>query len=246
MLTISANPELLELELEELPDPPRPPAELAPLPLADEPDEDEVPVPLEPDGVDDPEPAETGSPGLRFCNETIVPALGATRRVSASVVRALRRLASAPSTAACADAIAAGDGVLVVVVWLGVVRAVAEFDRVVPADPGALDGGLALEPALGVVGGLAFVDGRLGVVVVGRLGVVVVGGRVGEVVLGAVPVVMVVELVWPANPTRAETNSVTAAAVVPALAADAPPLVPEDPEPAEEEEEDVPFSAEVS
>ncbi|MEA2213086.1 MAG: hypothetical protein QOF83_3034 [Solirubrobacteraceae bacterium] len=100
--TISAKPEPLELELEfvELADPPRLPDELDP-PLLAAPDELALPEALEPELLDeDPAPPVTGSPGLRLSSETMVPALGDTSRVSARVVWALRKLASAPSTAA--------------------------------------------------------------------------------------------------------------------------------------------------
>jgi hypothetical protein len=103
--TISAKPEPLELELElefvELADPPRLPDEFELPPLLAAPDELAPPEPLEPELLDeDPAPPVTGSPGLRLSSETMVPALGATSRVSARVVWAFRKLASDPSTAA--------------------------------------------------------------------------------------------------------------------------------------------------
>lgn len=117
--TISAKPELVDAEEDdELLVPPRLPAEVDPdpldaPPLVAEPVEDEAA-----DEAPDPLLADTGSPGLRLDSETIVPALGATSRVSANAVWALRRLASAPSTEAFAEAIVAGEGVLVVLVWV--------------------------------------------------------------------------------------------------------------------------------
>ena len=129
--TISAKPVLVDAEEDdELPVPPRLPAEVDPdpldaPPLVEEPVEDEAA-----DAAPDPLLADTGSPGLRLASETIVPALGATSRVSANAVWALRRLASAPSTEAFAEAIVAGDGVVVVLVCVVAVGfADAELER---------------------------------------------------------------------------------------------------------------------
>jgi hypothetical protein len=100
--TISAKPELVDPELvdpeedDEPLEPPRLPAEADPV-AVDEVGLEAEPVEDEPAEVDpEPLPADTGSPGLRLCSETIVPALGATSRVSAKAVWALRRLACAP------------------------------------------------------------------------------------------------------------------------------------------------------
>jgi hypothetical protein len=90
--TISANPEPVELEPAELVVAPRLPDELDPLAADDEPAPEELvepvepAVPVEPVVLDEPVPPDTGSPGLRLSSETIVPALGATKRVSARVV----------------------------------------------------------------------------------------------------------------------------------------------------------------
>ncbi len=114
VLTISMRPELLEDDDELLLEPPRLPAvELEPdpeLPL-----EPELALELEPDP--DPEPAETVSPGDTLATLTTVPVAGAYRRVWFSAFSALRSVASAPSTAACAEAmLAAMVSALVVLV----------------------------------------------------------------------------------------------------------------------------------
>jgi hypothetical protein len=222
--TISARPELLELE--ELLALPRLPAELddAPEPLPDpDPEPDELDDDVDPDPAElDPDPPDTGSPGLRSDSDTIVPDAGATSRVSASVVCALCKLASAPSTEACAAAIAVGEGVgevvvVVELVGLGVVAVGVRF-------------GVAVGVRLGVAVGV-----RLGVAVGVRSGVVV------DVTLGFVDLV---------SPTRAATNSADEPTVVPALVA--VPAVPEPddpelPEPADPEPLDaLGFSAAVS
>jgi hypothetical protein len=90
VLTISAKPELDEEELDEEDDPPRLP-EL--VPDVDEPEEPEDDVPL--DEFDDDEPEDTESPGERLSSETMIPLVGARRRVAASEIWALRTLASA-------------------------------------------------------------------------------------------------------------------------------------------------------
>jgi hypothetical protein len=90
VLTISAKPELDEEELVEEADPPRLP-EL--VPDVDEPEEPEDDVPL--DEFEDVDPADTESPGERLSSETMIPLVGARRRVAASEIWALWTLASA-------------------------------------------------------------------------------------------------------------------------------------------------------
>lgn len=90
MLTISAKPELEEEELDEADDPPRLP-EL--VPDDDEPEDPDDDVPL--DEVDDDVAEDTASPGERLSRETMIPPVGARRRVAASEIWALRTLALA-------------------------------------------------------------------------------------------------------------------------------------------------------
>lgn len=90
VLTISAKLVLDEEELDEEDDPPRLP-EL--VPDDDEPEEPEEDAPV--DEGDDDEPEETASPGERLSRETMIPLVGARRRVAASEIWALRTLASA-------------------------------------------------------------------------------------------------------------------------------------------------------
>ena len=90
VLTISVKLELDEEEFDDEDDPPRLP-EL--LPDEDEPEEPVDDVPL--DEVDDDDPEDTASPGERLSRETMVPLVGARRRVAASEIWALRTLASA-------------------------------------------------------------------------------------------------------------------------------------------------------
>jgi hypothetical protein len=103
VLTISANPELelvdealepeLDAELDPVPDPPSPPAVAEP-PPAVEPEPLELEdVPLE--AAVEVDPADTESPGERLASETIVPLVGASSRVCARAVWALRTPASA-------------------------------------------------------------------------------------------------------------------------------------------------------
>ena len=70
------------------------------------------PVPLELPSSCRPE---IWSPGLVLSSETIVPVAGAYRRVSAQRLLGVAEVSSALSTEAWADAMAAGDGVVVVV-----------------------------------------------------------------------------------------------------------------------------------
>ncbi|MGH2871241.1 MAG: hypothetical protein ACRDL5_02130, partial [Solirubrobacteraceae bacterium] len=94
VLAISTRPDELEDEaadelLPVAPDPESPESELAP----------------EPDPVLEPDPfADTASPELTSATETTVPEAGANSRVCDSAFWASRSVASAPSTAACADA----------------------------------------------------------------------------------------------------------------------------------------------
>ena len=121
VLISSANPELLdELELDEEP---RLAAAIAPMPLPPELDEldDELLLELLAPLV------VIESPGDTLASDAIVPLVGACSLVLLSAVSALLTFASALSTDACADAIAAGDGVVECVVVVGVV--------VVPAAP---------------------------------------------------------------------------------------------------------------
>ncbi|HSO99729.1 MAG TPA: hypothetical protein VLP43_12315 [Solirubrobacteraceae bacterium] len=104
--------ELLELELELELDPPRLPADVAPpapLLLDDDPLPD---AELAPELV----PAETLCPGCSFDSETIVPLAGAVSFVAASDVSAVLRFDSALYTDACAEAIAACEVLVVVLV----------------------------------------------------------------------------------------------------------------------------------
>jgi hypothetical protein len=90
VLTISVKLELDEEELDDEDDPPRLP-EL--VPDEDEPEEPVDDVPL--DEVEDDDPEDTASPGERLSRETMVPLVGARRRVAASEIWALRTLALA-------------------------------------------------------------------------------------------------------------------------------------------------------
>jgi hypothetical protein len=117
VLTISANDELDEPpdEDEDELDPPRlpavdvPPATPPPPPDEDELDDELLLAALEVD------PADTESPGSRLASDAIVPLVGAYSLVSFSAVWALRTLASALKTAASAEAMLDGEGVVVVV-----------------------------------------------------------------------------------------------------------------------------------
>jgi hypothetical protein len=196
--TISAK-EVLEDEdeLEEEALAPRLPAVvLAPaapdpeLPVDDEP----VPAPLPPD------PAVTASPGVRLASDTTVPEAGAWSWVLDSALSAFWRLARALYTAACAEAMLAGDGVVVVVV---VGDAVPDAERLeeeaaevvrVGADVVRVGAGVVRVGAVVVRVGVGEVVGRVGFVVV-RFGVVVEG-------------VVVVGVVAPAGRRVVATNSV--------------------------------------
>jgi hypothetical protein len=103
VLTISTRPELLDDDEDALLlEPPRLPAVEA------EPDPE---LELEPELAFelelDPDPAETVSPGETLATLTTVPPAGAYSRVSLSAFSALRTVAWAPSTAACAEAMLA-------------------------------------------------------------------------------------------------------------------------------------------
>ena len=113
VLTISANGELDPLLDDEL-DPPRLPAVAAP-PARPLPPDEELDDELELDALEL-EPADTESPGNRLAIEAIVPVVGAKSLVSLSAAWALFRLAWALNTDACAEAMLAGDGVVVVCV----------------------------------------------------------------------------------------------------------------------------------
>ncbi|HXD67612.1 MAG TPA: hypothetical protein VNV17_23500, partial [Solirubrobacteraceae bacterium] len=114
-LTISTSPELVDDEDELLAEPPRLPAVALVAPLEPDP---ELVLDPEPALVAEPEPpAETVSPGETAATLTTVPAAGANRRVSFRAFSALRTVASAPSTAPCAEAmLAAMVSALVVLV----------------------------------------------------------------------------------------------------------------------------------
>ena len=117
-MTISTRPELVDDEDELLAEPPRLPAVALVAALEPEPE-----LPLDPELALDPDagepepPEETVSPGETAATLTTVPAAGANRRVSFRAFSALRTVASAPSTAACAEAmLAAMVSALVVLV----------------------------------------------------------------------------------------------------------------------------------
>ena len=112
VLTISANPDPEPLlEEPEPPDPPRLPAVVLPAP--DPPPDEELEDELE---EDPPEPpADTVSPAVRLDSEAIVPLTGAYSFVLLSAVSALWTLACAAYTAASAEAMLPGEGVVVVV-----------------------------------------------------------------------------------------------------------------------------------
>jgi hypothetical protein len=248
VLTISANAELEPLD-EPLDDedplePPRLPAVALPPAVAlalleDVPDDEPLP-----DAVDV-EPADTVSPGERLASETIVPLVGAVSLVFASAVSAFRTLAWAPYTAACAEAMLAGEGVVVVVVLVAVwipplallpaARAVLEPSvRVVLGRDGVPVGGLVV----GVV--------VLGLVRVGVVGPVLV--EVVEVVVGVVVVSLVVPVcgvseTYSADPeTGVKLALVAPEPVLVALESDPVPEVA----PAPDAEPAVPFSTAVS
>lgn len=120
VFTISANGELelLDEDDDEL-EPPRLPADAEP-PAA-------PPVPVPEEELDEElelllalpvEPADTASPGERLASDTIVPLVGAYSLVLLRAVWALLTLTSALSTEAWAEAMLAGEGVVVVGVEL--------------------------------------------------------------------------------------------------------------------------------
>ncbi len=268
MSTISANGELEppdeppepppEDEDEDPLAPPRLPAvalapELPVPPLEELPEDEVLPDALEFD------PAETVSPGERFASETIVPLAGAYSLVFASAVWAFWTLACAAYTEACADAMLAGEGVVVVLVLVVVVARVVEPPPAPPPAPAPLGrleelcGVLPLEEDLAPLLG-ELPDGLLGLalfgveVVVVELVVVVVDDDDDEVV---------VECgrpdpgLYAANSVLLEPGTKTAA-VAPVLAVDPLPLAaleldpaaPAPPAPALEVA--VPFSIAVS
>jgi hypothetical protein len=122
VLMISAKPEPDPEELEEFDDP-EPPRLPAVVPVPDEPFEEE-------DELDDddefPEPPpDTASPGVRLETDAIVPLTGAYSFVLVTAVSALCTPAWAEYTAAWAEAMLPGDGVVVVVVGVVAGRVVA-------------------------------------------------------------------------------------------------------------------------
>jgi hypothetical protein len=121
VLTISANGELELLEEEdedeEPPDPPRLPAVVVPparppRPEVDEELDDELLLAA----LFDVEPPDTESPATSPDSDAIVPPIGAYSFVSSSADCALRTFVSAANTDASAEAMLAGDGVVVVAV----------------------------------------------------------------------------------------------------------------------------------
>jgi hypothetical protein len=104
-LTISTRPELVDDE-DELPvEPPRLPAVALVAALESVPElalDPELALEAEPEPLE-----ETVSPGETAATLTTVPPAGANRRVSFRAFSALRTVASAPSTAACAEAMLA-------------------------------------------------------------------------------------------------------------------------------------------
>jgi hypothetical protein len=178
VLTISTRPELLDDEDELLLELPRLPAvELA---LAPDPElEPEPELELEPDP--EPEPPEIVSPGDTLSTLTTVPVAGAYSRVSLSVFSAVRRVASAPSTAAWAEAMLAA--IVSALVVLVCPEPEPEPEPEPDPDPVLLD--VVRVDVVGVA-----VD-RVGVVL---LWVVVVAGVV-EVVVAVVAVVVLVGVV---------------------------------------------------
>jgi hypothetical protein len=248
VLTISANAELEPLDEplddEDPLDPPRLPAVALPPAVAlalleDVPDDEPLP-----DAVDV-EPADTVSPGERLASETIVPLVGAVSLVFASAVPAFCTLAWAPYTAACAEAMLAGEGVVVVVVL------VAVWIPPLALLPAAR---AVLEPRVRVVLGRDGVPVGLlvvGVVVLGlvRVGVVApVLVEVVEVVVGVVVVSLVVPVcgvseTYSADPeTGVKLALVAPEPVLVALESDPVPEVA----PAPDAEPAVPFSTAVS
>jgi len=223
--TISANGELEpEPEDDDEAPPPKVPA-VVPAPAAPDPPlleaaEDELPPePLEL------APAGTASPGVRLASETMVPLAGAWSWVLVNSDSALLRFACALYTAAWADAMLPGDGVVVVVVGVVVVLLRVEPEaldpvELEPVDPVELE---ALDPvelervdpvkleAVDLVDPEALVGAevvpRAGVVaVVLRAGVVCVVVRAGAVVA----VVDVLEVVPGAGRQPSATNSALA------------------------------------
>jgi hypothetical protein len=176
VLTISAKDELEDEDADEAEElPPKLPAVVLPPPP-----EPELPVDDEPPAAPlPPDPAVTESLGIRLDSDTTVPVAGAWSWVLARALSAFWRLTWALYTAACAEAMLAGEGVVVVVVVGDAVLDVGRLED----DAAAVVrvGADVVRVGAGVV--------RVGVVVV-RVGVVVV--RFGVVVEGAVVVVLVV------------------------------------------------------
>ncbi|HEY1522786.1 MAG TPA: hypothetical protein VGF70_07210 [Solirubrobacteraceae bacterium] len=197
VLTISANGVAeAEEEEEEALEPPRLPA-VVPLVVPVEELDEDPPLDVEDPEALEVEPADTVSPGERPDSDTIVPLIGADSVVSASAVLALLTFAWALYTAACAEAMVAGEGVVVV-----------EPPVLDPLDPPAADGAVA--GLLGVVVAVGLVVVGAGVVlveVVWRW--VVVVGVVLVVVVGMV-LVVVVFVVVVGTVFVSDTNSVVA------------------------------------
>jgi hypothetical protein len=183
VLTISAKEELEDEDEEEELLPRLPAVVLPPAPEPEFPVDDEPPVaPLPPDT------AVTESPEIRLDSDTTVPVAGAWSWVLASALSAFWRLTWALYTAACAEAMLAGDGVVVVVV---VGDALVDVERLEEEAAAVVRAGAdVVRVGAGVV--------RVDVVVV-RLGVVLV--RVGVVVV-------VVVVAAPAGRRVVATNSV--------------------------------------
>jgi hypothetical protein len=240
---ISANPELLDEEpelpvLEDELEPPRLPAELDPV----DPDAlDPEPELDDPDDPDDPEdPPEMASPVETLSNEAIVPVAGAYSLVSSSAWRAFWSVASALSMLASANAMLAGDGVVVVEVpdEVPVPELVEPLVDPLPEDPDPLpEDPLAEDPEdpdpLPEDPDPDPLDREPPVPV--RDGVVVVV----DVVVGVVLVAVVVDVV---AVVVSETNSAAVPVIVVLAALDVPP----EEDPPEEDPDELPSSRAVS
>jgi hypothetical protein len=165
VFTISANEDVEPVELDEdvVVEPRLPAVVPAELPVVEAevaalPDPDVEALEVDPD--------ETASPGERLASDTIVPPIGAYSFVSANVVSALLTVASAPYTAACADAIVPAGEVV-----LDELPAPVEL---VPVGPEPAEPPPADETAGDVLGGVV----------------------TGEVAVGAVVACLVVVVVW--------------------------------------------------
>jgi hypothetical protein len=169
VLTISANGELepVEVEEDEVPEPPRPPA-LAPAALPVEGLDDDPVLDVEDAEAEALEvaPADTESPGERLASDTIVPLIGAWSSVAESAVLALLTLASALYTAACAEATLPAEDVVLLELPAPLVPLPAEPEppEPDPPEPPPPDGAAA-ELLGAVVAGGALVVGFVVVVV---------------------------------------------------------------------------------